>query len=148
MSDGSDVGHVVPDAWGRFASGASRLSRAPRFGMTYPASPDEQRRGDELVFMAGALVDEPPRALPPGFSVKRTRPTEFAVFAHGGPGEAFPDTVTYALVDWLPGSPYEFDADGVQLRSFGTGREGCDEFWLPLVPRGEPAPWRTRPRVR
>ena len=144
MSDGSNVHDVVPDAWARFESGWNGHGRERRYGLTFPANVDKRQRGDELDFMASACVDEVPATLPQGFTVKRTRPSDFAVFSHRGPSETFRETVMYAFLDWLPDAPFEYAAEGVQLRSFAAATGGSDEFWLPIEPLGEPPPWRLR----
>ena len=99
-----------------------------------------------MMLLVGVRVDAPPDALADGLRVKSPRPTEFAVFDHTGPSETFSETVTHALLHWLPKSAYEIDASASQVRSFGTGTEGRDEYWLPIVPSGPPAPWRQRDR--
>ncbi|MCR9093089.1 MAG: AraC family transcriptional regulator [bacterium] len=146
MSDGTNVKEVIPSAWERFDSVAGELARGPRFSLTYPAASEDQRRGDEMLTLAGVRVESLPREVPDGLTVKRTPPARFAVFRHSGPRTLYTQTVVFAFQDWLPYSEFEYDAQGVQLRSMGAARGEPDEFWMPVVSKGEKASWRKRKR--
>ncbi len=95
-----------------------------------------------MLFMAAMQVSAVPEAIPPGFSVLSAPASEYAVFRHPGPPDEFPETVMYAFLDWRPTARYEFHHVGVQLRSFATGLDGCDEYWMPVLPKGAIPPWR------
>ena len=146
MSDGTNVRDVVPATWRRFDAAAGPLGLEPRFSLTYPAERCDQRRGDEMLVMTGVRVEALPKEPPEGLTTKHTPPARFAVFRHPGPRENYTQTVVYAFQDWLPYSEFEYDAEGVQLRAMGEARGEPDEFWMPVVPKSDKAPWRKRKR--
>lgn len=146
MSDGTNVKDVIPAVWRRFDAAAGPLAGEQRFSLTYPAEPEDQHRGDEMLVMAGVRVEAVPIEASEGLTIKRTGPARFAVFRHPGARENYTQTVVYAFQDWLPYSEFEYDARGVQLRSMGEARGEPDEFWMPIVPKGERPPWRRRKR--
>ena len=141
LSDGSDVRDVVPETWERFEAYSHELGDRTRFGLTFLAERGDQVRGDEMLFMAAVRVQEVPAKLPHGFSVKHAPATDYAVFGHPGSKEMFADTVQYALGDWRPTSDFEFNHLALQLRSAATAPDGSDEYWLPVLPKGETPPW-------
>jgi AraC family transcriptional regulator len=132
LSDGSDNREVISALWQRFYEGCrSRgLEATDAYGLCFPREAEQRKRVDELVYMASYRTNGA-HEVPPDMECKHVPGARYAVFEHRAPALALPDMILHVLIDWLPGSAYEYSG-GVEVDFHPGDSERPLEYWLPV----------------
>jgi AraC family transcriptional regulator len=136
LSDDSDGPTVVPDLWQRFTPHRERVAHrrdSNDYGLSFIDLQEARTRGDEVAYLVGTAVDLID-AVPAAMSAVQAPASHYAVFVHDAPEAMIPETILFALLEWLPRSSFDY-WPGVEIEVHSQDRQVPIEFWLPVQDR-------------
>ena len=131
---------VIPALWHQFINRIGEVenrSDDADFGLVLTPPVGERSHPDELLYVAGTVVHEV-SSVPEGMVSHEVPATTYAVFTHRGPIANLPETIRFAMEEWLPRSGYRWNMIEVERYdhrfSIESPQESEMETWLGIVP--------------
>ena len=131
---------VIPALWHRFINRIGEVenrSDDANYGLVLTPPEGERSHPDELMYVAGTVVSEV-SSVPEGMVRHEVPATTYAVFTHRGPIANLPETIRYAVEDWLPRSGYRWNLIEIERYdhrfSIESPQESEMETWMGIVP--------------
>ena len=139
LSPDTNSFQVIPTLWDRIVDRIEEIrdrSDEACYGLIITRPERERSHPDELLYVAGTVVHQA-SSLPEGMVSHSVPASTFAVITHRGPIANLPETIRYAMEEWLPNSGYRWNLLEVERYdhrfSIESPQESEMETWMGIV---------------